>query len=185
MNHPIHTIGQKIRMFRKEKGFTLEVLADKTGLSKGLLSQVERGISQPSLDSLWKITRALEASFAQFFEELDQKRVYHIYKEKRREMLFPESTGSYSLLSKGGNAKLGLIEVRLQPGDVARDRFVQQEGEECLVVTKGTVEVKAGEDTFYLKTGDSLHIDSIQQRVISNQGNEEAIILWAVTPPQL
>jgi quercetin dioxygenase-like cupin family protein len=89
------------------------------------------------------------------------------------------------LLSKGGNAKLGLIEVRLQPGDVARDRFVQQEGEECLVVTKGTVEVKAGEDTFYLKTGDSLHIDSIQQRVISNQGNEEAIILWAVTPPQL
>lgn len=43
MRLPIESIGHKIRMIRKERGFTLEIMAGKTGLSKGLLSQVERG----------------------------------------------------------------------------------------------------------------------------------------------
>ncbi|WP_238933383.1 helix-turn-helix domain-containing protein [Brevibacillus choshinensis] len=101
MRLPIETIGHKIRMIRKERGFTLEIMASKTGLSKGLLSQVERGISQPSLDSLWKITKALESPIIHFFEDIDQKQVHVTRLQKRRQLVFPESTGTYSLLSMG------------------------------------------------------------------------------------
>lgn len=101
MRLPIETIGHKIRMIRKERGFTLEIMASKTGLSKGLLSQVERGISQPSLDSLWKITKALESPIIHFFEDIDQKQVHVTRVQKRRQLVFPESTGTYSLLSMG------------------------------------------------------------------------------------
>ncbi|MBO8162250.1 MAG: helix-turn-helix transcriptional regulator [Brevibacillus sp.] len=184
MRLPIETIGQKIRTIRKEKGYTLEILAVKTGLSKGLLSQVERGISQPSLDSLWKITRALEASFVHFFEDIDQKHVHLIRKEERRKLLFPHSSGIYSLLATGGKAKLGMMEVRLMPGDQARDQFVQAEGEECLFVTKGTVKVYVSDEVFELEPGDSLYFDSFQPHLVANEGEEEAVILWALTPPQ-
>jgi transcriptional regulator with XRE-family HTH domain len=184
MRLPIETIGNKIRTIRKERGFTLEIMATKTGLSKGLLSQVERGISQPSLDSLWKITKALEASIIHFFEDVDQKHVHVTRKEKRRQMVFPESSGMYSLLSTGGNAKLGLVEVRLQPGQAVLDQFVQQEGEECLVLVKGQVTVRFSDEEYVLTAGDSIYFDSTKTHTVENNGLEEAVLIWAVTPPQ-
>jgi transcriptional regulator with XRE-family HTH domain len=185
MRLPIEMIGNKIRSIRKEKGFTLENMASRTGLSKGLLSQVERGISQPSLDSLWKITKALEASMVHFFEEIDQKHVHVIRKQKRRHLLFPESTGNFSLLSAGGGAKLAMLEVRLLPGESVKETFVQSEGEECLAVIAGMVTVRLGEDEYVLSEGDSLYLASTQSHQMENTGDCEATIIWSVTPPQL
>ncbi|GAA4715476.1 helix-turn-helix domain-containing protein [Brevibacillus fulvus] len=184
MRLPIESIGNKIRTIRKEKGFTLEIMASKTGLSKGLLSQVERGISQPSLDSLWKITKALEASMIHFFEDVDQKHVHVTRKDKRRQVLFPESKGVFSILSAGGNMKLGLIEVRLQPGDTVMESLVAQEGEECLTVIQGTISVNFSDEEYLLTAGDSIHFDSAKSHTIRNCGEEEALLIWAVSPPQ-
>lgn len=185
MRLPIETIGNKIRTIRKERGFTLEIMATKTGLSKGLLSQVERGISQPSLDSLWKITKALESSIIHFFEDVDQKHVHVTRKEKRRQMVFPESTGVYSLLSAGGNTKLGLMEVRLDPGQVVSDRFVQQDGEECFVVSEGRIVVRFSDEEYQLSAGDSISFDSSKNHLVENNGSDEAVLIWAVTPPHI
>lgn len=185
MRLPIEMIGNKIRMIRKERGYTLETMANKTGLSKGLLSQVERGISQPSLDSLWRITRALDSSIVHFFEDVNQKHVYVTRKEKRKQVVFPESTGVYSLLSAGAGGKLGLMEVKLRPGEVIFDQFIQQDGEECIVVTKGSVLVRVGDEVHELQNGDSLYFASAQPHVVENGGDDEAILIWALTPPQL
>lgn len=182
---PIEMVGQKIRTVRKEKGFTLEVLATRTGLSKGLLSQVERGISQPSLESLWRISKALESNFSYFFEEIDHNYVHIVRKEKRRQLVLPDSTGTYSLLSTGRNARIGMLEVKLQPGEETRDQLVQSEGEECLVVISGGIQVKMGEETFELNEGDSVYFDNAQSHVIANTGKEMAVLIWSVTPPQL
>ncbi|NGQ93703.1 helix-turn-helix domain-containing protein [Brevibacillus sp. SYP-B805] len=184
MRLPIEMIGNKIRMIRKERGFTLETMANKTGLSKGLLSQVERGISQPSLDSLWRITRALDSSIIHFFEDVNQKHVHLTRKEKRKQVIFPESSGTYSLLSAGSGGKLGLMEVRLQPGDTVCDQFIQQDGEECLVIIRGSVIVRVGEEVHQLQAGDSLYFASSQNRTVENAGDEEAVLVWALTPPQ-
>jgi uncharacterized cupin superfamily protein len=184
MRLPIESIGHKIRTIRKERGFTLEIMANKTGLSKGLLSQVERGISQPSLDSLWKITKALESSIIHFFEDIDQKQVHVTRKQKRRQMIFPESTGTYSLLSAGGSGKLGMLEVRLQPGQMAADKFVQAEGEECFVVIQGRVTARFNDEEHELEAGDSISFDSAKAHTIENTGDSEAVLIWSVTPPQ-
>lgn len=185
MRLPIEMVGQKIRTVRKEKGYTLEILATRTGLSKGLLSQVERGISQPSLESLWRISKALEANFSYFFEEIDHNYVHVIRKEKRRMIVLPDSSGSYSLLSTGRNARLGVLEVRLQPGEETRDQLVQSEGEECLVIVTGTVNVRMGDEVIELNEGDSIYFDNAQSHTIVNTGSVEAIIIWTVSPPQL
>jgi transcriptional regulator with XRE-family HTH domain len=184
MRLPIESIGHKIRMIRKERGFTLEIMASKTGLSKGLLSQVERGISQPSLDSLWKITKALESPIIHFFEDIDQKQVHVTRTQKRRQLVFPESTGTYSLLSTGGSAKLGMLEVRLKPGDMALDKFVQTEGEECFTVISGSVTVRFNDEEYVLEAGDSISFDSSKSHSVENTGDEDAVLIWSVTPPQ-
>jgi len=185
MRLPIEMIGNKIRTIRKERGFTLETMANKTGLSKGLLSQVERGISQPSLDSLWRITRALDSSIVHFFEDVHQKHVHVIRKDKRRQMVFPESRGTFSLLSSGTNGKLGLMEVRLRPGDTVQDQILKQDGEECIVVIHGEITIRIGDEDYQLETGDSIYFDSTQSHLVENTGSKEAVLIWALTPPQL
>jgi len=184
MRLPIEMIGNKIRTIRKEKGFTLEEMASKTGLSKGLLSQVERGISQPSLESLWRITKALESPIVQFFEDVDQSHIHLIPKERRRFMLFPDSSGTYSLHTPGGNGKLGVMQVHLQPGHQTKDQFIGQDGEECVVVLRGTVLVKVGNDEYHLTEGDSIYFGCSQPHMVSNPTDEEAHLLWALVSPQ-
>ncbi|TPG69102.1 XRE family transcriptional regulator [Brevibacillus laterosporus] len=184
MTLPIELIGNKIRAVRKEKGYTLEVMASKTGLSKGLLSQVERGISQPSLESLWRITKALEAPLIHFFEDVEQSHIHVVRKDKRRQMVFPDSTGTYSLLSGGGASKLAVMEVRLQPGEQAKDVFVSHEGEECLVVVEGHLQVKLTEDEYQLEAGDSIYFDKAQLHTVANVSDAQTIAIWSVSSPR-
>ncbi|WP_232698372.1 helix-turn-helix domain-containing protein [Brevibacillus daliensis] len=184
MTLPIELIGNKIRAVRKEKGFTLEVMATKTGLSKGLLSQVERGISQPSLESLWRITKALEAPIIHFFEDVEQSHIHIVRKEKRRQMIFPDSSGTYSLLSGGGASRLAVMEVRLKPGDQAKDVFVSQDGEECLVVIEGELVIRLTDDEHHLEAGDSIYFDKAQLHTVSNVGEVDCLAIWTVSSPR-
>ncbi len=61
-------IGPVIQRCRKERGLTLEQLADKSGVSKSMLSQVERGQANPTFAVLWSLTRALRIEFADLIE---------------------------------------------------------------------------------------------------------------------
>lgn len=184
MRLPIEMIGNKIRTIRKGKGFTLEEMASKTGLSKGLLSQVERGISQPSLESLWRITKALESPIVQFFEDVDQGYVHLVTKEKRRFMMFPESTGTFSLHTPTGNSKLGVMQIQLSPGQQIKDQFIGSDGEECVVVVRGAVVVQVGSDEYQLTEGDSIYFGYSQSHIVSNATDKEAHLMWASVSPQ-
>ena len=90
MKLPIERIGGKIRSLRKKQAQTLEDLSRSTGLSKGLLSQVERGISQPSLETLWKITKALDTSIVYFFEDVTHSQVQVVRRGERSKIVFSD-----------------------------------------------------------------------------------------------
>ena len=62
-------IGNKIRELRTRKGLTLEELASRSELTKGFLSQLERDLTSPSIDSLSDILEALGTNLAEFFQE--------------------------------------------------------------------------------------------------------------------
>ncbi|MCR6105100.1 helix-turn-helix domain-containing protein [Salipaludibacillus agaradhaerens] len=63
------TIAEKLRKIRKEKGLSLDKAADLTGVSKAMLGQIERGVSNPTVSILWKIANGLKVSFSSFVEE--------------------------------------------------------------------------------------------------------------------
>ena len=65
-------IGKKINQFRKEKGLTIKDFSEMSGISTALVSQLERGIGNPTLSVLRQICRTLETSMSSlFFEEID------------------------------------------------------------------------------------------------------------------
>lgn len=77
-----------------------------------------------------------------------------------------------------------MLEVKLQKGEMVVDKFVQGEGEECFVVTKGTVTVRFNDEEHVLEAGDSITFDSTKSHSVENTGEEEAVLIWSVTPPQ-
>ena len=180
---PIEVIGSKIRQFRKEKGLTVEELAGRAGLSSSLISQIERGLAHPSLDSLWKIANALKISLFRFFQEVDRSRVVITRKSEQRRLALPESRVMYQLLSPTFNRKIEFFYLMLEPGEGLARELIHHPGEECGVVIRGDLGVALGQDTHVLRPGDSIYFDSSIPHAFYNPGDETVVAVWAMTPP--
>lgn len=61
-------IGKQLKTVRAERGWSLSQTAEKTGVSKAMLGQIERGESSPTVAMLWKIASGLNVSFSEFIE---------------------------------------------------------------------------------------------------------------------
>ena len=68
-------IGTKINQLRKKNGLTQEELADRCELSKGFISQVERGLASPSIATLIDILECLGTNLKDFFNETSQEKI--------------------------------------------------------------------------------------------------------------
>ena len=89
-------LGERLRQRRKELGLSLRELADRVGLTASFLSQIERDLTSPSLESLRKISDALEVPIFHFFVESDGKCPV-VRRHQRTELKLPDSNLTYKL----------------------------------------------------------------------------------------
>lgn len=175
-------LGKKIRSLRKELGKSLEDLAKEAGLSIGLLSQIERDITGPSVESLWKIAKALNVSMNYFFDNYEENNPV-VRKNERKQLKLPNSNVTYELLSPNLNRKIEFLIVKIEPGQCNKKELIAHEGEECGYVIKGKLKIKWGDKEYILEEGDSIYFDSTVPHRFINIGDEECISIWAMTPP--
>lgn len=183
LEFPKEVIGNRIRQYRKELGLTVEQLGQKTGISQSMISQIERGQVNPSLDTLWKLSYHLEVPVFYFFKNINRNSVNITRKEEQRivTMLHPNVT--YRLLSSTRDRKIEMMELIVEPGEVSHLPSLSHKGEECGYIIKGELEVIIDEERHHLKTGDSIYFDSTLPHKFYNPGTEQAIGIWAMTPP--
>lgn len=62
-------IGKKLQEFRKQRGLTLREVADQTGITASMLSQMERDLVNPSINTLKAISKTLDVPLFRFFQE--------------------------------------------------------------------------------------------------------------------
>ena len=125
-------IGAKIREIRKSKNLSIAELAEKTGLSTGIISQIERDLVTPSVVTFWKISKALEVSFGYFFdeEEADKAPLSPVVKRAERKTIkTSNSKALYELLSHDLNRKIEFLYITIKPGDQSSTGLVTHEGE--------------------------------------------------------
>lgn len=175
-------LGPFIKRLRLEKDMTLTELAGKTGVSASFLSQIERGVSEPSLSTLGKIAGALGVSMFQFLpNDRDDNPV--VRKDERKRIAIPKSNVIYELLSSGPNKKMEMIQGRLLPGEVSSEEPLTHPCEECTLVLKGRLEVVLGERRYVLEEGDCIYFDSTTPHLLRNAGEEEVIFVSSSSPP--
>jgi transcriptional regulator with XRE-family HTH domain len=177
-------VGEKIKELRETKGLSLKEMADLTGFSTALLSQMENHLISPSLGTLIKISRALDVNLGYFFGEGPGEPYTIVRKDERKKVSrFASKDGvkyGYSYESLGFEKKDRHMEpflVTLEPATVRSTKTSTHEGEEFIFVLEGEMEVTLGDHTDVLYPGDSIYYDStIPHRVQCRKDKETKIV---------
>jgi len=173
----------KLQEMRHQRGHTLEKLAGLSGVSVGLLSQLERGKGNPSFLTLSKIAYGLGFPISQFFEGTIVESNPVVRKNQRRKLDLSDQNLVYELLTPDLNRLIEFVWVEMPPGLTTEAHPFCHEGEECGLVLEGMLEVHWGDKTYLLEEGDSISYACNEPHWYRNPGNEPAISVWAVTPP--
>jgi transcriptional regulator with XRE-family HTH domain len=176
-------IGDKIKAKRILKKITLEELARRAGVSKGLISQVENNRTVPSLPVLFSIIHGLEEDIKVFFEDMHDhftnKHVLVVRKgEEKRFDKEPVKGFSYKrILTKGITAQAAdFVLLELKRG-AARRQMIQTDAFECKYILKGKLEYQVEQEKFILNAGDTLFFDGRARHRLRNIGNSDCLIL--------
>ncbi len=159
-------IGRAVRSFRRQKAMTVADLSKQTGLSIGMLSKIENGITSPSLSTMQSLAHALSVPITAFFRRYEEKReVMHV---KAGAAVEKDRAGTraghqYNLLGHiGANASGVIVEPYMITLSETSDVFptFQHDGIELLYMLEGEVEYRHGDQNFLLQPGDSLFFDA-------------------------
>jgi len=175
-------LGEKVRKLRQDQHISIKDLCELTGLSKGLISQIERGITGPSVASLWKISQALNVKINYFFDEFTEVNPV-VRKNERKKIQLQNSHRMYELLCPNLKKSIEMLWIEIEPGQYSSEELISHDGEECGVVIKGSLKVLCGENEYDLNEGDSIYIDSTTPHRYVNNGDEMSISVWAMVPP--
>lgn len=178
-------LGTIVRSLRSASGLTLNALAAESGVSAGLLSQIERGNGNPSYSTLIKLAQALGVGVGEFFAGQDPqpKRVELVRVDARRRLLLSEHDLIYELLTPSMHGQLGMISAQVAAGWNNESAPFQHEGEECVVVTEGKIVIVIGDERHELGVGDALTYDASLPHWYFNATELPAAFIGAMTPP--
>ena len=185
-------VGEKVKVLREKKSVSLKELADLTGFSTALLSQVENHLVSPSLGTMIKLAKALGVRVGDFFGETEGEPFAIVRKDERKAVSrFASKEGvryGYSYESLGFEKKNRHMEpfiVTLEPATIKTSKTSVHDGEEFIFVLEGEMEVILGTHTDVLYPGDSIYYDSnIPHRVQCHQDRVTrilAVLYTAVT----
>ncbi|MEA5049722.1 MAG: XRE family transcriptional regulator [Eubacteriales bacterium] len=179
-------LGDHIRNLRKEKHITLSVLAEATDLSAGYLSQIERGVVDPSLSSLHKIANALDVPPMLLLDDPFSRNLT-LHREEQPIVTPQESTTvQYRMMTTlPSNEYMPgslVLEYTIAPHSQDFERPINHNTEEFIVVLTGAVTAIVDTQTVFLREGDTTIIRKNVSHVIRNDGDAPATGLSIMTP---
>jgi len=149
-------IGAKIRDLRNQNGLTQEELADRTELTKGFISQLERGLTAPSVSTLLDIVECLGTNLSDFFHEEDDQQI-----------VFPKED-YFEKEDESGNSITWLIAT-------AQSRSLEP--------IQGKIQVHYADKAYVVRKGDSFIFQANKKHRISSASKRVSTILWISSPP--
>lgn len=183
----IEALGRRIQSRRSQRGVTLDVMAVRTGFSKGYLSRIENGKKTPPLDTLARIARALGTDVNTLLSDersasAQSEPFFSVVRNTgRQRVVRPESAFGYEYqrLAEGDGPMLMQPFLMTVPPEIDKHVFFEHEGQEFMHVLQGRIEWQVGHERIVLEAGDSLYLDSrIPHRVRSLDGTALTLIVF-------
>ncbi len=175
-------IGHRMKELRIRYGLTQQELADRSELSKGFISQLERNLTSPSIGTLLDIIQCLGTTPAEFFADEEPEQIVF----RKEDYFIKESEGlSHTVQWLVPNAQKNEMEpVLLTLGPHGKSETqLPHESEEFGYVLKGSVRLCYGPNSFPVKQGESFSFKAGKKHFIENPTGREAVVLWVSSPP--
>ncbi len=159
-------IGKEVNAFRKQQNMTVFDLSEATGLSIGMLSKIENGMTSPSLKTLQALSHALSVPLTAFLRRFEETRSAVLTKAGAgvaTERAGTRAGHQYNLLGHiGSNASGVVVEPYLITLTETSDVFptFQHDGIETIYMLEGKVDYRHGNDVYHLEPGDTLFFDA-------------------------
>ncbi|MGP4115128.1 helix-turn-helix domain-containing protein [Streptomyces sp. 4N509B] len=176
-------LAHNLKRLRTERGFTLEALATRAGVSRGMLIQIEQARTNPSVGTVVKIGDALGVSVQTLLKERDLTvRLVHADQAVR---LWSTEAGSHSILLAGTEAPgpLELWQWRLMPGEGSDSDAHPVGTTELIHVTDGVLTLVVGDNEHQVPAGTSATFPSHVAHSYRNNGSEPVEMTMAVSVP--
>ncbi len=175
-------IGPKIKALRIQKGLTQEELADRSELSKGFISQIERDLTSPSIATLVDILQVLGTDPGSFFAT-DSKEQIVFHDNDYFEKIDTELNNKIEwIIPNAQKNAMEPIRLTLSPGGSTYPDL-PHEGEEFGYVLAGSIKITLGNYTYRAKKGESFYFTPSAKHYISADNKTGATLIWVSTPP--
>ncbi|MFH1276779.1 MAG: cupin domain-containing protein [Candidatus Eisenbacteria bacterium] len=176
-------LGRRLKDIRLQKGLTLKEVEVLSGVSMTHTSQIERGMTSPTIGALEKLAKALDKTASYFIEERMMEDIACVGKDERS-ILVNERTGiRLEGLSNGiPGGTLHFCRILATPITV-EPHLRAHEGEEAITVLKGSLDLIVGGERFRLKAGDSAHFKAHEPHSFFCSSRSGAEAVWVGTSP--
>lgn len=181
------SLGTKIREVRQKGKLTLNDLANKTGLTASYISQVERGLIDPSISSLRRIAAALNVPLYAFLTDQTEQQHVLVRANERIKLNLPQSNITYEFITPGISetkikSKMEIIYLRLKAKSWSSNKPFIHDADECVFLIDGTLNVELGTEIYTLYEGDSIYIQENIPHRFYNPGDETVIFISVMCP---
>jgi transcriptional regulator with XRE-family HTH domain len=175
-------VGGNLRRLRVRRGLSLERLAQASGVSRAMLSQVELGRSTPTINVVWRIARALEVPFSALIAAREAKGLSVLRRQEAKVLSSHDGAfTSRALFPFDEPRRVEFYELRLAPHAVERAEPHPPGTTENLVVSAGHVEIEVATERTALSAGDALVFHADVPHAYLNTGGGEAVLYLVMT----
>jgi transcriptional regulator with XRE-family HTH domain len=196
MTEQLDGIGERLRTERTRAGISQRELARRLGLSASLISQLESGISKPSVGTLYAIVTELDLSLDKLLRGADHAARHDIASEleggsgRGAPLVHPEDRKAIDLasgvrweqLTADTEEGVDFLHATYEVGGASTpdESLMRHHGREYGYVVQGKMGIQLGFDVFELEPGDSIAFDSTEPHRLFNRGEEPVHAIWFV-----
>ncbi len=185
ISSPEH-VAQEIRSLRRKQSLSLEELAARSGVSRSMISKIERSEAVPSTTVLSRLAEALGVTFSRLIATETEREVV-VIRANRQPILRDEETGylrrclSPVLPGRGIDWVLNTLPPLSKTGDFTAHR---RGFSEYVYVLRGQLRILVGDRTFDLQTGDSFYFEADARHAFENPDADECQYFLVISPPR-
>jgi len=182
----IPRIGRILKVFREKTGQNQGDIASKAGISVSMLSQIERGLVSPSIDTLVAVCSAVGMEVSELFKRASSEKPVRIHHPGERlrnvlggvcyEQLMTSLQGAYQV-------EMFLLEVK--PGFTTALSTEGHEGVEIGFALQGDAVLTVDYVDYVITEGDSIYFNSNLPHQLKNQGDKVFRAIWSISPPHV
>ena len=173
-------IGSKIKSLRLKNGLTQEELGERSDLSKGFISQLERDMNSPSIETFFTLLEVLGTTPKEFFEDAESTQLIYSSKDHR---IFKDDEAGYEidwLIPTSYKKEMEPIYLTLfKEGQYKK--FEPSQAETFIYVLEGKVRLVLGDEEYIAVAGDSIYYEASQHHQLSNAGTDKCEMIITAT----